>query len=326
MHTHDIIVIGASAGGVKALQTLVGGFPADLNAAIYIVLHVAPRTPSHLAGILGRATPLPTAVAVDGETISFGEIRVPRPDYHLLLEPGKARVIQGPKENRSRPAIDTLFRSAAHTYGGRVIGVVLTGYLDDGTAGLWSIKRAGGLAVVQDPDDAEHPEMPKNAADGTEVDHIVPLKDMAKLLVELASIPAGTQAPRPDDVQEVPGVVYVCPDCNGPLREIKIGNEKLVRFRCLVGHAFSMMTLLDGHAEARESALWTAVVSLDHQAMLADRAAQHATSRDEPEAAAALTSEAENARSQADLIRGLLRSNPARHGDAPPAGSAGPAR
>jgi two-component system chemotaxis response regulator CheB len=320
MKTHDIIVIGASAGGVKALQTLVSGFPADLKAAVFIVLHMAPRTPSLLARILGPLTPLPTAVADDGEAIPFGEIRVSRPDYHLLLEAGKVRVIQGPKENRSRPAIDTLFRSAAHAYAGRVIGVVLTGYLDDGTAGLWSIKRAGGIAVVQDPNEAEHPDMPKNAADGVEVDHVASLHDMGKLLARLSTAPASMDASPPDDVKEVPGVVYVCPDCNGPLREIKIGNEKLVRFRCLVGHAFSMMTLLDGHAEAREAALWSAVVSLDHEAMLADRAAQHATSRLEAEAAQALTSEAANARGQARVIRGLLRSNPARADDDPTAG------
>jgi two-component system, chemotaxis family, protein-glutamate methylesterase/glutaminase len=320
MGGHDIIVIGASMGGVKALQELVRGMPPNLQAAVLIVQHTDPRSPGLLAGILDNVGPLRAATAVDGEPIAFGEIRVARPDHHLMLESDRVRVIHGPKENRSRPAIDTLFRSAALAYGSRVIGVVLTGRLDDGTAGLWTIKRAGGIAVVQDPDDAEFPDMPKNASDAVEVDHSVPLSRMAGLLTELAatpSMPVEGTVPPPDEEHYVPAVVYVCPDCNGPLREIKTGNEKLVRFKCLVGHAFSMATLLEGHAEATEAALWTAVVSLEHEAMFAERAAQHAATRNERAEAVALTAEAKRAREQGNVIRGLLTANPSRkHGDA----------
>ncbi len=313
MSGHDIIVIGASSGGVTALQTLVSGLPPDLQAAVLIVLHVDPRSPGLLAGILDRAGTLKVSMAVDGEPIPFRQVRVARPDHHLLVEAGRVIVAQGPKENRSRPSIDTLFRSAALAFRGRVIGVVLTGNLDDGTAGLWSIKRSGGITVVQDPKDAEYPDMPRNALNGVEVDHCVPLKDVAALLVKLVNVPANEGIMKTDEVKEVPGVVYVCPDCNGPLREIKIGNEKLVRFKCLVGHAFSMMTLLEGHAEAREAALWSAVVSLEHEAMFADRAAQHATAQSEPEEAASLVAEAAKAREQGQVIRGLLAANPTRN-------------
>jgi two-component system chemotaxis response regulator CheB len=317
MGGHDIIVIGASLGGVSALKTVVGGLPSDLAAAVLVVLHVDPRSTEMLAGILASAGKLKAAPAVDGEPIAFGQVRVAPPDYHLMIARDRMIVVHGPKENRSRPAIDTLFRSAARAYGSRVIGVILTGKLDDGTAGLWAIKRAGGIAVVQDPKDAQFPDMPKNASDGVDVDHSVPLKDMARLLAKLTAVPAVESEAKMDEERDVPGVVYVCPDCNGPLREIKIGNEKLVRFRCLVGHAFSMMTLLEGHAEAREAALWSAVVALEHEAMFAERAAKQALTRNEPDGAAALTQEAARARDQGKVIRELLTLNPSRSGGDP---------
>jgi len=306
MSGHDIMVIGASSGGVRALEVLVAGLPSDLQAAVFIVLHIGPRADNLLAEILGRRAKLRCASAVDGEPIRLGEVRVAPPDHHLMLEQGRVVVTRGPKENRSRPSIDTLFRSAAAAFGSRVIGVVLTGNLDDGTAGLWAIKRSGGIAVVQDPDDAEFPDMPRNARDSVSVDYSLPLNAMASQLTRLTTVAPSDNEAVVDDEHEVPGVVYVCPDCNGPLREIKIGNEKLVRFRCLVGHRFSMMSLLEGHAAARESALWSAVVALEHQAMFAERAATHALTINESEPAAALAAEAERAKEQAQVLRGLL--------------------
>jgi len=305
---HNIIVIGASAGGVRALEVLVAGLPHDLQAAVFIVLHISPSGEALLASILARRSRVDCSTAVDGEPIRMGEVRVAPPDHHLILEQGRMIVTHGPKENRSRPSIDTLFRSAAAAYGSRVIGVVLTGYLDDGTAGLWSIKRRGGIAVVQDPNDAEYPDMPRNASGGVTVDYTSSLQDMASLLTRLTAAPSPDSEQAVEDEQEVPGVVYICPDCNGPLREVKIGNEKLVRFRCLVGHRFSMMTLLDAHAATRESTLWAAVVALEHQALLAERAAKHATSRNELDAAAGLAGEAQSAKQQAQKLRDLLLS------------------
>ncbi len=308
MSGHDILVIGASAGGVNVLRRLIAGLPANFPAAVFIVLHIDWRGPSQLAQILTRAGNLPVAMAVHGEPIPFGEVRVARPDHHLILEQGRVGVVQGPKENRHRPAIDALFRSAAREFGARVIGVVLTGNLDDGTAGLWAIKRAGGLTVVQEPQDAEFPDMPKHACAGVDVDHCVAAQDMSDLLVALAKIPSAEVTKAEDHVHEVAGVAYLCPDCNGPLREVKIGNEKLVRFRCLVGHAFSMMTLLEAHAEAREARLWSAVVALEHEAFVSERAAVHARDINNLESAAALTVEAETARRHGMVIRGLIAS------------------
>src|SRR5215213_6815359 len=156
----DIIVIGASAGCIEALRVLAGALPADLPASLFVVLHTAPESPAMLATILARSGRLRATNAKEGERIQPGTIYVAPPDRHLLIEPNRVRVTRGPKENRFRPAIDPLFRSAAQTYGPRVVGVILTGYLDDGTAGLWTVKQLGGTAVVQDPADALVPSMP----------------------------------------------------------------------------------------------------------------------------------------------------------------------
>jgi two-component system chemotaxis response regulator CheB len=194
MHTKRIVVIGTSAGGIEALRTLVAALPADFPAAIGIVLHMAPQSPDLLHEILDRAGPLPVHQPRNNERILAGHVYVAPPDCHLLIEPGVLRVTKGPKENRFRPAVDPLFRSAAQIFGPAAIGVVLTGNLDDGTAGLWTIKQLGGVAIVQDPDDALFPSMPRSAQQHTRVDYSVPLVDIAPLLVRLtatAAVPSG---------------------------------------------------------------------------------------------------------------------------------------
>ncbi len=160
MNTRNIIVIGASAGGFEALKKLVAGLPTDFSASIFVVWHMSPDVRGVLPQVLNRSKTVFAANAADGEAIEPNRIYVAPPDRHLLVERGIVRVKRGPKENRFRPAVDPLFRSAAYAYGTRVIGVVLSGALDDGTAGLWTIKQRGGLAVVQDPFDAEVPSMP----------------------------------------------------------------------------------------------------------------------------------------------------------------------
>jgi two-component system, chemotaxis family, protein-glutamate methylesterase/glutaminase len=185
MARRDIIVAGASAGGVEALRTLVGAFPPDLPAAVFVVLHMTPDSPSMIPTILERAGPLPVRVPHDPLEIQHGQIYVPAPDHHLMLEPGTVRLSRGPRQNRTRPAIDPLFRSAADAYGSRVIGVVLTGTLDDGTAGLKAIKHCGGVAVVQDPEDAMFPGMPKSAIAHVAVDHVLPLAQIGRLVRSL---------------------------------------------------------------------------------------------------------------------------------------------
>ena len=186
MAARDIIVVGASAGGVNALATLAEGLPPDLPASVLVALHLAPGVTSILPEILARAGRLPAVHPKDGEAYEKGKIYVAPPDHHLLVREGHLRLTRGARENLHRPAIDPLFRSAALAHGPRVIGVVLTGSLDDGTAGLSAVKRCGGTAVVQDPSDASHPSMPAAALKNVAVDHSVPLSEMAALLARLA--------------------------------------------------------------------------------------------------------------------------------------------
>lgn len=188
MQRKDIIVIGTSAGGISALKELVSGLPRDLKAAVFVVLHVAPYSLGILPEILEREGPLPASNAIDWEKVEPGRIYVAPPDRHLQLEDsGHVRVTRGPRENRFRPAVDPLFRSAARAYGPRVIGVILTGWLDDGMAGLWAVKERGGTTVVQHPDDSFAPAMPLNAIRHVEVEHILALKEIGPLLARLTS-------------------------------------------------------------------------------------------------------------------------------------------
>jgi len=184
---HDIVVIGASTGGVSALQAITVSFPADLRASVFIVLHFPPEAPSFLPAILARAGSLSVKHAEDGEAIEYGRIYVAPPDYHLLLKHGCMLLGRGPEENHYRPAIDPLFRSAARAYGPRVVGVVLTGYRSsDGTAGLQAVKSQGGLAIVQDPEEAASSEMPANALRYVDIDYCLPLADIGPILARLS--------------------------------------------------------------------------------------------------------------------------------------------
>jgi two-component system chemotaxis response regulator CheB len=182
---HDIIVIGASAGGVRALRTLVAGLPPGLKASLFIVQHLHASPSSALPQILSRAGPLPALHPAEGAMIEQGKISVAPPDHHLLIEEGHLHVGTGPKEHAVRPAADVLFRSAAHWYGPRVVGVILTGSGQDGADGLLAIKQHGGVTVIQDPDDAAWSSMPQRALEQVEVDYTLPLVRLASLLIHL---------------------------------------------------------------------------------------------------------------------------------------------
>ncbi|MGI8588356.1 MAG: chemotaxis protein CheB [Chloroflexia bacterium] len=297
MHGHDIIVIGASAGGVEALQTLARRLPADLPAAVFVVQHIPAQSPSLLPTILNRAGKLPAVHPQDKEPIHSGRIYVAPPDRHLLLDPGCICMVRGPKENRSRPAIDPLFRTAARVYGPRVIGVVLTGALDDGTAGLQAIKQRGGIAVVQDPDEAMYPSMPRSAQAHVDVDYCLPMAEIGGLLAKLAKEPAPDEADYPVpynmDIEsqiaradmdlfndsEVPGTPspFSCPECHGTLWELKDG--EMVRYRCRVGHTFSAESMMAQHNESLEDTLWAALRALEESAALARRMARSSAER-----------------------------------------------
>ncbi len=282
MFGHEIIVVGASAGGVDAIPRLIGSLPADLPASVFVVLHIPASGPDLLRDIVGSRSALTVGNGIDGEEILPGHVYLAPPDMHLQLEVGRVRLNRGPRENRHRPAIDALFRSAAEAYGPRVTGVVLTGHLDDGTAGLNSVKIHGGVAIVQDPKDAMAPGMPESALRNVKVDYCVPLSEIAPLLVRLAT--ARTVSPRkpraakaalrelsPHEMSKQFGrpTAFVCPECNGPLWETK--SARPLQFRCHVGHAYSPDSLLADHGEALERALWTAVRIFDEQAALVRR-------------------------------------------------------
>ena len=262
MHGRDIIVVGASAGGVEALSGLAESLPADLPAAVFVVLHLPPDARSLLPQILDRAGPLPAAHPADGAPIEHGRIYVAPPDHHLLVHRGTVRVVRGPRENGHRPAVDPLFRTASLAYGARVAGVVLSGALDDGTSGLIVIKRRGGISIIQDPAEAAFPSMPVSALENDHVDYSLPAAEIGPLLAELARTPVqeegGTDVPnethREAAMAELqsgavhdpnrPGTAsgFTCPECHGALWELQ--EDGLLRFRCRVGHAFSAESLL----------------------------------------------------------------------------------
>ena len=285
MANRDIVVIGASSGGVDALRKLVVQLPEDVRASIFVVLHVSPHLPSYLPEILRNAGKIPADHAIDGLKIERSRIYIAPPDHHMLLQREGVRVVRGPKENRHRPAIDPLFRSAAYAYGPRVIGIILSGNLDDGTSGFIAIKQAGGILIVQSPEDADYPEMPMNAARSVDVDHILPVSELVEQLLkiinqDLPDFSLKPSASEKEDLEEKKSEfdleaissdeglgepsVFACPDCKGVLFEIK--EQKFVRFRCRVGHAFSPESLAIQQGEVIEQALWTALTTLEERA------------------------------------------------------------
>jgi two-component system chemotaxis response regulator CheB len=327
MPGHDIIVIGASAGGVEALITLTGSLHRNLPAAVFVVLHIPAQSPSLLPHILNRAGSLKAVQATDDMKIEHGHIYVAPPDHHMLVERDKVCVVHGPKENRHRPAIDPLFRSAALAYGPRVIGVILTGSLDDGTAGLLAVKRRGGIAIVQDPDEALYPSMPMSALANVEVDYTLRLASIGPLLGQLANKPAKEEGgyPMSEDMEKETKLAemdlaimhnnehvgtpsaFSCPECGGVLWEIQDGD--LLRFRCRVGHAFSVESVLAEQSEALEEALWVALKTLQESADLAQRLAQQAHQRGHEWLARRFDQNLQDAEQRAELIRRVLLKN-----------------
>lgn len=325
--TRDIVVIGASAGGVPALQQLVSGLPADLPASVFVVLHIWPGSESHLASILSRAGPLPAAHATNGEPIRRGKIYVAPSDLHLFVEQDRVLVLRGPKENRFRPAINPLFRSAAAAYRSRVIGVVLTGVLDDGAAGLWAIKQCGGITMVQS--DPQFDQMPRAALDNVKVDHHVPLAEMPRLLNERTrekvslngerAIPEIIKVNNESAKMKTDGfflddvgrrTLFTCPECNGALWEVDEGQH--LHFRCHVGHAYSEDVLGAAQNSTIESSLWSALRALKESAALDERLAERSRQHGLGAAAEAHKGNADQKFAQADQLQSfLMRLRPA---------------
>lgn len=323
MDNRDIIAIGASAGGVEALKQLAAGLPADLPASVFIVLHVFPGVPSALPNILGRVTPLPVTHAADGQPFHPGSIYIAPPDVHMLVGDGVIKLERGPMENRSRPAIDPLFRSAAGIYGPRVICVLLTGLLDDGTAGMIAVTLNGGIGIVQDPTEAAYPDMPRSAVENEHPQYILPLSEIAAKLTELTKEQLvieegkmrGGDTSNADDLvrreieaaeqgREGQQIGISCPDCGGALFEIHDGN--LVRFRCRIGHTFSPETMVSAHNEGVETALWAAVRILEEQQSLYGRIANGHREANRTMLVDRFERRANEARDQANMIRQVI--------------------
>jgi two-component system chemotaxis response regulator CheB len=302
----------------------VRSLPPDLPAAVFVVIHLSEGFPNALSRILKGAGPLAAAHPKDGEQIESGRIYVAPPGFHMLLEPGLVRVVRGPKENRHRPAVDPLFRTAARAYGSRVVGVILTGALNDGTAGLLAVKRRGGVAVVQDPDEAPFSGMPQSALEYVDVDHCLPLEEIASLLARLSREPAKEEGDYPVSEEmeyeskiagldpstvesgAPPGELssFSCPECAGPLYELRDG--QFLRFRCRVGHAYTADSGMDAKADVLENALYMALNTLEENAEIAERLAARLRGLQLLHAAERFEKRAKEARKRAVVIRRVL--------------------
>jgi two-component system chemotaxis response regulator CheB len=318
-----VIAIGASAGGVGALQHLARHLDREIPAAVLVVLHIGAH-PSILPELLEKCGPTPVAHACDGEILRAGRIYVAPPDHHMLVEDGAIRLTRGPKEHHTRPAIDPLMRSVALAYKAAAIGVVMTGWGDDGTAGLQAIKACGGLAFVQSPAQAEHPSMPMSALQYCQVDATFEVGELAGLF-------RGALADESRDarVDTLPRQVihehqmfvskghpmehlaaigspstFVCPDCNGGLWEIEGARPR--RFRCHTGHAYTLRSLLDAQAEGTDAALWSAMRALEEKEMLLREVAQQNLEEGHAHEAARLQVMAHAVAGHAALLRQLI--------------------
>ncbi len=318
----DVVVIGASMGGVEALKQLLRGLPADLPATVFIVLHTADHEPGLLARVLGNGSCLPVVTAEEGQSFVSGQVYVAPPDRHLIVGRDHVHVRRGPREHSARPAIDPLFRSAAVNCTNRVIGVLLTGLLNDGTSGLQAIKRCGGLAIVQDPSDAAYDQMPRSAIRHVVVDHVVPLEEISAGLLALVREPPPPAGEVPEEIrvealiaaQEIRDMDHpsrtgtispiTCPECHGSLQEIIDG--KLVRYRCHTGHAFTLETLSASQADEWERALYGAYRAQQERASVVRRMADQASREGATIAAEQLQKRAESYDEGAELLRGLI--------------------
>jgi two-component system, chemotaxis family, protein-glutamate methylesterase/glutaminase len=336
---YDLVVIGASAGGVEALKKLVSTLPEDLPAAVLVVLHVPPYGGSVLPAILDRAGQLPVRHATSGDPITAGQILVAPPDHHLFVEDGRVLLTKGARENGHRPAVDVLFRSAARARGAGVISVVLSGVLDDGTAGAVAVRQHRGLVLVQDPHDASYPAMPESVLAHLNPDYVASAGDLGALIDKLCRASADGEPPArqpaaheelpapPADLIDTelgmatlsdeaydnpdrPGTAsgFSCPDCAGTLFEISDGT--LTRYRCRVGHAWSPESLLGEQSVQLEGALWMALRSLEEKAALASQLATRAQTRGSQLSAGRFAEQAEDATRAARLIRQLLEAAP----------------
>jgi two-component system chemotaxis response regulator CheB len=321
MPKHDIIVLGASAGGVPALRQITGCLPKDLPAAVFVVQHLAPFGTSAMPAILSRSGALKAHHPVDQETIEHGRIYVAPPDHHLLIEDGTVRLSRAPTENGHRPAVDVLFRSAAACYGSRVLAVVLTGNLDDGTAGLAAVKNQGGTTLVQDPEEADYPGMPASAIANVQVDHVLPLEEIGPMLDRLCRERVDPPPDPSADCEGAPAMKdqlergadretpskpseFTCPECGGSLWESP--EHEVIHFRCRTGHAYAPESLLAKQTDSLEQSLWAAVRALEENAALARRMEKWMSTRHADAGKERYAQRAREAEAHAEVLRRIL--------------------
>jgi two-component system, chemotaxis family, protein-glutamate methylesterase/glutaminase len=319
--TRDVVVIGCSAGGVEALPRILQQFSSDLEAAVLIVQHMAAGQPHYLVDILSRATRIPVAWAEQGAEVTHGHVLIGPPDVHIVLSEGHVQLTKGARENHARPSIDKLFRSAAAAYGTRVIGVLLTGMLDDGVAGLRAIREAGGAVIVQDPLDAAFPGLPGRALRVLVPDHTLPVDAIGGAISSLVGdrvgvAPTPTQVALESEIDRAGAVspdtlgmlgsqtTLACPECHGPLW--KVGDEQLRRFRCYLGHVSTATGLLRASAVEVESALWSAVRALNDRATTLETLSADSARIGDGQSAQAYAIRGREAREQAEVARQFM--------------------
>jgi two-component system chemotaxis response regulator CheB len=285
LNLRNIIVIGASAGGFNTIGEVLGGFPPDIDAAVLVVIHISRKSDSRIiAATFQRSTTLKCVVAAEGMPLKRGHVYVAPPDHHIMVEDSTIHVNQGPHENKYRPSIDVLFRSAAVSFGHRAIGVILSGLLDDGTSGMWAIKSSGGICIVQSPEEARFPDMPRSVMNKIEVDHIAIVDNIPAVITSILNEPLPPEKPVPAELQIEADITYKmmtkidqlkkiavhsdynCPECGGGLWEIK--HDPTHRYRCHTGHVYTEALLNELKDEKIEESVWVSIRMLEEKANL----------------------------------------------------------
>jgi two-component system, chemotaxis family, protein-glutamate methylesterase/glutaminase len=299
-----IVVIGASAGGLTAMKQLCAALSPNFVGSILFVQHMF-RSNSYLPDILSRCGPITATYVTHDLAIQPGNIYVAPPDYHVLLQRDRFQLWHGPRESMQRPSINTTFRSAASVFGETAIGVILSGLLDDGSMGLWYIKRRGGIAIVQSPEDARYPSMPENALRHVNVDYRLPAADIGVLLSSLTAVelPVCDSEHQEEIMESDHPLAATCPDCHGPMLERTV--EEMREYRCIVGHSFTPMQILLAHHQSEEKALWAAKAELEESVILLDKVRDELSPSQRAEIEAYIAQKAEYAKGIATFLERL---------------------
>ena len=326
-----IIVIGGSAGAMRPLENILASLPANLPAAVFVVLHLAPYAGREILDHLCGLSAVKARVAGDGDSFSEGEVILAPPDHHLIVKPAQLRVMRTPRENLWRPSVDVLFRSAAVAHGSAVIGVILSGALDDGSAGLAAVKRCGGLALVQSPANAQVASMPDAAIRNAPVDQVLDADAIAPALERLCrdapapavSIPADlvleaqfAETGKPSaEINQMLGepTEFTCSECAGPLWK---RHGDMIRYRCMTGHALTARALDEGLNRNLDAALWAAIRQFEQRANLCAQMAADERSRSRTRSATAYEEREVEARGYARTLRSMLQEATQQPGEA----------